>query len=588
MIRRLFAELRPVRPWLILSAVLYALLACAILAQALLLSRAISSVYLGGSTLASVAPLLILLAAAIAARAALTWANTLAAARMAARIKLDLRQRLLAHLRALGPAYLKQERTGDLSLTATAGIDALDAFFRDFVPALFGATLTPLLILAPVLPIDALTFAVLLITAPLIPLFTALIGSAAGSLARRQFALMRRLGAHFLDVMQGLVTLKLFNRSQAQTESIARVTGEFRRATLRVLRVSFLSAFMLEMLATLSIAIVAVEIGLRLLSGNLTFEPALFLLVIAPEFYLPLRALGAKFHAGTQSAAAAAEIYRILDAPLPHLRRDTFPANLTTKAQSTQRGQVNVMNIRFEDVRFAYDEGARPALDGLTLAIEPGQKVALVGASGSGKTTAANLLLRFIAPDTGRITVDGIDLTALDADAWRARVAWVPQSPYLFNTTIAQNIALGKPGASTTEIISAAEAAGAHEFIAQLPQGYDTPCGERGLRLSGGQAQRIAIARALLKDAPLLILDEATASLDPASEATVQAALQRLLRHRTAFVIAHRLNTVVDAGAIYVLQAGRVIEHGTHAELMAHGIAYQRLVQAFAGGQVGK
>ena len=575
--RRLLGEVSLVQAWLGLSIGLQALAAGVVLAQAALLSRVIERVFLEHIPFAGVTPLLALLAAVIALRALLHWGNSLAAAEMSLRVKADLRRRLLGHLRRLGPAYVKDERTGELTVTATEGIEALDAFFRDFIPAIAGAVLIPLLTLVVVLPIDALTFFVLLLTAPLIPLFMALIGAAAGGLARRQFAQMQRLGAHFLDVMQGLVTLKVFNRSLAQTQSIARITDQFRQATMRVLRVSFLSAFMLEMLSTLSIAIVAVEIGLRLLHGGIGFEPALFLLVIAPEFYLPLRTLGARFHAGTESAAAAGAIYRVLDRPLPQ-------ANTSGGAPMAVPA---TMRIRVEAVRFAYARGERPALDGVTLDIAPGQKVAVVGASGSGKSTLANLLLRFIMPDAGCITIDGADLSALDADQWRAHVAWVPQAPYLFNATIAENIQLGRHAASHAQIVQVAEAAGAHAFISQLPQGYDTPCGERGLRLSGGQAQRIAIARALLKDAPLVILDEATASLDAQNEAAIQAALRRLLRDRTALIIAHRLNTVLDADRIYVLDAGRVVEQGTHAELMARGDAYHQLVQAFRGGQLG-
>jgi ATP-binding cassette subfamily C protein CydD len=572
--RRLLSELRRVRLWLGLNIGLSVILAVLVLAQASLLSNVIQRVFLAKATLANVGPTLSLLAGVIALRALATLSSTLTAGEMATHIKADLRRRLLTHLAQLGPAYTKAERSGELSVTVTEGIEALDAFYRGFVPGLIGAVLIPVITLAVVLPIDLLTFFVLLVTAPLIPLFMALIGSAAGGLARRQFAQMRRLGAHFLDIFQGLVTLKLFNRSQAQTRSIAHITDQFRQATMRVLRVSFLSAFMLEMLSTLSIAIVAVEIGVRLLHGGIGFEQALFLLIIAPEFYLPLRTLGARFHAAAASAAAATEIDRILDQPLP-------PMPVSGGASVPTR-----MRIRFENVSFAYEQGARPALSGLTFEMQPGQKVALVGASGSGKSTSASLLLRFMLPGAGRISVDGIDLATLDADQWRTRVAWVPQAPYLFNATIAENIRLGRPGATQTQLVQAAQAAGAHEFISQLPLGYDTPCGERGARLSGGQAQRIAIARAGLKDAPLLILDEATASLDEETETIIQAALRRLLQGRTALIIAHRLNTVRDADRIYVLDAGRVVEQGGHAELMAQQGAYRQLIRAFAGGRL--
>ncbi|MEP7288864.1 MAG: thiol reductant ABC exporter subunit CydD [Chloroflexota bacterium] len=567
--RRLLNELHTVRASLWASIGLSVALGSTVIIQGLLLSRIINRVFLENGGVNTVSEPLLQLAIVIAIRAALSFGSSFAAAEMAIRVKADIRQRLITHLIRLGPTYFKSERSGELTITATEGIEALDAFYRDFIPGLIAAVVIPLLILIVVLPIDILTFSALFVTAPLIPLFMALIGMAAGELARKQFIQMRRLGAHFLDVMQGLVTLKLFNRSLAQTQSIAYVTDQFRQATMRVLRVTFLSTLTLEMLATLSIAIVAVEIGVRLLNGGIRFEQALFLLVIAPEFYLPLRTLGAKFHAGTESNAAAAEIYRVLDTPLPQARYAAAVAIPT------------VMNIQFRNVSFDYDDGARPALKGITLDIQSGQKVALVGASGSGKSTVANLLLGFLQPREGQITVDNINLATLDADQWRAQVAWVPQGPYLFNATIAENIRLGQADASLEQVVQAAYDAGAHEFISQFPEGYATRTGERGLRLSGGQAQRIAIARAFLKNAPLLILDEATANLDLDNEAIIQTALRKLLQNRTTLIIAHRLNTIIDADRIYVLEGGQVVETGTHSELLARASAYHRLIQAF-------
>jgi ATP-binding cassette, subfamily C, bacterial CydD len=574
--RHLLAELRPVRLTLALNGALTLASGAVILAQAGLFSQVIARVFLHKASFNDVLPVMGLLVGVIALRALLGWAGTLTAAEMAIRVKASLRRRLVAHLFLLGPAYTRDQRSGELTVTATKGIEALDAFFRDFLPGLAAAIFITLAILVAVLPIDRLTFVVLLVTAPLIPIFMALIGAAAGGLARRQFAQMRRLGAHFLDVMQGLVTLKLFNRSQAQTRSIALVTDQFRQATVRVLRLSFLSAFMLEMLSTLSIAIVAVEIGVRLLHGGIGFEQALFLLMVAPEFYLPLRTLGARFHAAAESGAAMDEIERVLRTP-PALamslsQRVTIPTH---------------MHICCNDVHYAYANGARPALNGLTIEIPAGQKTALVGASGSGKSTLAAVLLRFIDPQRGSLTIEGVELTALAVEQWRARVAWVPQSPYLFNTSVAHNIRMGNTTAGMAQVIHAAQAAGAHEFISRLPQGYDTPCGERGIRLSGGQIQRIAIARAFLKDAPLLILDEVTANLDAVSERIIQTALCELFMARTALIIAHRLNTVMDADHIIVMAQGRAVEHGTHHELLSRAGAYGQLIRAYEGGGPG-
>jgi ATP-binding cassette subfamily C protein CydD len=570
--RRLLSAARPARHLLIVNMALQTALGAAVIAQALLLSRTIARVFHGGAALAAVSDLLLVLALVITVRALLTFGGAWTAAQVSIRTRESLRRQFIAHVRALGPAFTRAERSGELALTAAEGIEKLDAYYREYLPGVFVAIVIPLLILAAVLPLDALTFVILLITAPLIPLFMALIGMAAGALARRQFLEMRHLGAHFLDVMQGLTTLKLFNRSAAQAETIARITGQFRDATLRVLRVAFLSAFTLEMLATLSVAIVAVEIAIRLMNGGMIFEQALFLLVIAPEFYLPLRALGARFHIATESKAAAERIFAVLDTPLPP-RPFAFappPARI---------------DLRFEQVTFAYADGARPALNSVTFTIAPGERVALVGASGGGKTTVANLLLRFVTPGAGRITVDGVDLTTIDPDAWRAQIGWVSQSPYLFNRSAADNIRMGRPDASDAEVEAAARAVGAHDFISGLPEGYATRCGERGLRLSGGQAQRIALARAFLRDAPLLILDEPTSQLDPESERQIGAALDVLARGRTTLVIAHRLNTVIAADRILVLDQGRLVAQGTHDELLGTSAHYRQLAELYGVGQ---
>lgn len=566
--KRLLAEAQVAWGLFAFSVSLSVIIGVVVVAQAFLLSRIITRVFLESQQLADVAGYLAALAFMVFLRAVCSGFQHFVSARLALKVRLDLRQRLLAHIVALGPAYTRGQRSGEISLALTEGVDTLDAYFRDYLPGIFTALLVPLLILLLVFPIDILTFIVLLVTAPLIPVFMVLIGMAAGALARRQYGSMSRMSAHFLDVLQGLTTLKLFNRSRAQIETIGRITDQFRQTTMSVLRVAFMSAFALELLSTLSVAVVAVEIGLRLLAGTIGFEQALFLLVIAPEFYLPLRMLGVKFHAGTESAAAADRIYEVLN---------TEPAPDGDHSVPVPQRMV----IRFENVSYAFEDGARRALDSFSMVIEPGQHVAMVGASGSGKSTVANLLLRFLVAQSGQVLIDGVDLVTLNADRWREQVAWVPQQPYLFYGTVAENIRLGKAGASDEAVVEAAQLADAHDFIMALPQGYDTPIGERGMRLSGGQAQRLAIARAFLKDAPLLILDEATANLDPDTEAMIEESLQRLLKGRTALMIAHRLNTVLRADRIAVVDEGRVVEYGDHASLIAEAGTYAQLVRAF-------
>jgi ABC-type multidrug transport system fused ATPase/permease subunit len=333
----------------------------------------------------------------------------------------------------------------------------------------------------------------------------------------------------------------------------------------------------LEMLATISTAIIAVEIGLRLLYGRLAFDEAFFILILAPEYYAPLRALGARFHAGTAGTASAQRIFEVLSCQPSALSGRPLATNTAAPVWAYRHTPPTT---EFTAVSYTYTDNERPALDGVSFTIRSGQKVALVGRSGAGKSTVAQLLLRFIAPPAGRIAVDGHDLNAIPPDDWRARIAWVPQMPYLFAVSVADNIRLARPDAPLADVVRAARQAHADGFVQALPDGYDTPIGERGARLSGGQAQRIALARAFLKDAPLLILDEATSNLDPETEADIQAVIRALMRDRTVLIIAHRLGTVIDADRIVVLDQGRVMQTGTHQELSARTGTYRQLVTA--------
>jgi ATP-binding cassette subfamily C protein CydD len=435
--------------------------------------------------------------------------------------------------------------------------------------------------------LDPPTVLILIFTGPVLVLFLALIGSRAKEITERRFLELRWMSAFFLDILQGLATLKIFARSREQIETIREISTHYGDTTLEVLRTAFQTALVLEWGGTVATAFVAVEISLRLMSGGIPFERALAVLVITPEFFLPLRQLALKYHAGTAGKAAADRIFAILDTPAHPRAAASFDSAAGAPAapftRSVRMAVPARMDLHFDNVSFAYDEGQRPALQNFSLHLPHGQTIALVGATGAGKTTVANLLLRFIEPHDGLITIDGTSLNDIDPVAWRSQVAWVPQRPHLFYGTIADNILLAKPAATQAEVIAAASAAHAHEFIARLPQGYATPIGEQGARLSGGQQQRLAIARAFLKDAPLLILDEATSQLDAESEASIQDALDRLLRGRTVLIIAHRLKLVYTAERVIVMQQGRAIEAGTPAVLLAQNGVYRRLVASDEG-----
>ncbi|MBN1218333.1 MAG: thiol reductant ABC exporter subunit CydD [Anaerolineae bacterium] len=575
--RRLVQQTRLAQFDFLLTVILNLLGGILLVGQAYYLSQVINRVFLEQHTLAEVQSLLLMFFGLSLLRAAFTWGSEVTAQRLAGQVKNNLRNRLTAHLLALGPTYAHGERSGELANTAVEGIESLDAYFSQYLPQLAVAALVPLTILAVVFPLDLTTGLVLLFTAPLIPIFMILIGNLADKMTRRQWTTLSRMSAHFLDVLQGLTTLKILGRSREQAETIRRLSYRLGQTTMSVLRVAFLSALVLEWVATLSTAIVAVEIGLRLLYGRLIFADALFILILAPEFYLPLRMLGARFHAGMAGLAAANRIFEILDTPLPIAIKDRSGFKKLTGLLPSS------FSIQFSHVHYAYDDGLRPALNGVSLTIAPGQKIALVGPSGAGKSTVAHLLLRFIDPQQGSITVNGAPLSALDLSGWRAQLAWVPQQPHLFYGTIAENIRLARPEASLAEVIQAAQLASATSFIETLPQGYDTLIGERGLRLSGGQAQRLALARVFLKNAPFLILDEATANLDPEHERQIQAAIERLLQGRTVLIIAHRLNTVVNADQILVMDKGKIVESGAHHALVSGGGLYHRLVAAYGG-----
>jgi len=535
------------RGYLAVTVVLGLAVTGLILIQASLLARLLAGAATGTGTavLAGAAGALV---AVLLARAAASYGGEVTALRAAAAVKSQLRRRLTDHALRLGPSWLARHRAGEVTTLATRGLDGLDAYFARYLPQLVLAGLVPLAVLIRVGFADWISGVVIGVTLPLIPVFAILVGLHTKATTQRQWRLLSRLGGHFLDVVEGLPTLKLFGRGRPQAEVIGEVTDQYRQTTMASLRVAFLSGFVLELAAALATALVAVEVGLRLLAGHMSYQTALLVLLLTPEAYLPLRAVGAQFHASTEGAAAARDIFEILDTPAPQVTQVPAgtgrPVSLRTDA------------IKLTGVSLAYPGRGRDALSAVNLTIRPGDQITLTGPSGAGKSSLLALLLRFAAPTTGRIEVGGLDLASVPLQAWRRQISWVPQQPYLFAASVADNIALGDPAASRAAIAAAAEAAGAAAFIEGLPQGYATAVGERGLRLSSGQRQQIALARAFLRDAPLLLLDEPTAHLDAVSARLLEEAIDTLTAGRTVIQVTHSQTQARDIGRVFTLDHG--------------------------------
>jgi ATP-binding cassette, subfamily C, bacterial CydD len=565
--RSLLRHARAARGHLIAAVVLGLAGTGLILAQAGLLARLLAGAATGTGAGALRGPL-IALALVLLARAAVTYGGEAAALRAAATVKSQLRRALIGRALALGPAWLASprpgtapaaagHREGELATLATRGLDGLDAYFARYLPQLVLAVLVPLAVLARVAAADWLSALIIAVTLPLVPVFAVLTGLHTRARTQRQWALLARLGGHFLDVVEGLPTLRVFGRARAQEAQIGRLTSQYAAATMGTLRIAFLSALVLELSAALATALVAVEVGLRLLGGHLGYQTALLVLLLTPEAFLPLRSAGAQFHASIEGVTAAAGAIEVLETPLPPAAGPSGPG--VVPCPDLRRATITLAGVSL-----AYPGRPVPALAGLTLEIQPGDHLTVTGPSGAGKSSLLALLLRFAAPTAGTIQVaapgsPAADLAAVPAAAWRDQLAWVPQRAHLFDGTVAANIALGRPGASPADIREAAALAGADAFITALDDGYQTPVGERGHRLSAGQRQKIAVARAFLRDAPLLLLDEPAAHLDPFSAATVHEAIAVLMTGRTVVHVTHLSSRYETPGRHVLLDHGQLV-----------------------------
>ncbi|MBX5440918.1 MAG: thiol reductant ABC exporter subunit CydD [Solirubrobacteraceae bacterium] len=548
--RRLLRDTRAARRPLAVSGLVGAVGAVLVVAQAVLLARVIAHVFIDGQSLGDVRGDLVALAAVVAGRGVVAALFDAVGRFGALRVMSELRARLGQRMLVARPTGLPGERAGELTTAVVQGVDALETFFARYLPQVMLSALVPVAVLAWVLPHDLPAGLILAVTIPLVPLFMALVGLKARDDVRKRERTLALLGTHFLDVVRGLRTLRAFGREHAQDETLARVGDRYRRETLRTLRVAFLSAFVLELLAMLGTALVAATVGIQLAQGHLELTVGLAVLLLAPELYAPLRSMGQQHHASADGLAAAERIFEVLDAP----RTVAVPEHPRVAPDPARSPVV------LEGVRLTHPGRAEPVLDGADLTLEPGELVALVGHSGAGKSTLATLLLRLADPDEGAVRCGGVDLRDVDADAWRARTAWAPQRGRLFAGTLAENLRLGAPGATDAELEAALAAADALEIVAGLPDGLDTRMGDGGRALSAGQVQRLVVARALVRRAPLLVLDEPTASLDAPTAARVADGVLAAARGRTTLLITHDPALAARADRVVALRRGRVVE----------------------------
>jgi len=537
------------------------LTAALVIVQAQLLATGIVGAFTRGDTIRALRPVLVALAAVVAGRVVVAWVTEAASYHASAAVKAELRGRLLTRATQLGPRWLAGQRNAELTALATDGIEALDGYFAKYLPQLVLATVVPVAVLVRVGWADPLAGLTIAATLPLIPLFGALVGKATSAYAQQRWRALAVLSHHFLDVVSGLPTLKVFGRAKAQREVIGEVTGDYRRATMSTLRIAFLSSLVLELVATISVAMVAVGVGLSLVYGHLDLRTGLIALILAPEAYLPLRQAAAQFHASADGLAAADQAIAIIET--------TADAGTTGTTQTITAPQI----IRVEGVSVRHPGRPEPAPDQTSLIARAGEITAIAGPSGSGKSTLIDVLLGFARPSAGRVTITGraepgagahrADLDVLDRDAWRALIGWVPQEPYMFPGTVASNIRLGWPDAPDEAVRAAAHAAALDE----LP--LDRPVTERGGGLSAGQRRRVALARALLLDRPVLLLDEPTAGLDGENEERVLGTLRaQAAAGRMILIAAHHPRVITTADRVVRLGSGRraVAEPGRTSE----------------------
>jgi ATP-binding cassette subfamily C protein CydD len=502
------------------------------------------------------------LIATIFCRAALEYFSECYSRRGAMDIKANIRSRLLNRLFQFGPAYTQTKGSAKLSHLLHQGIESLEDYFAGYLPVIAYCAVIPLAILIAVFPIDWQSGLILLFTAPMVPFFMILIGHKAQRLNQEHWAKLQRMSSHFLDIIQGLTQLKIFNASRREVAAVKKISDNYGDETMGILKIAFLSSFVLEFLASISIALVAVVLGFRLYYGDVDYVFALWVLLLAPEFYLPFRQLGTQYHAKMAGVTAAEDLVEILNLPQVHY--------------SLEEKFTAPFSISLVQAEFAYP-GRSSALSQVNTEFSSQGLYAVIGESGSGKSTLADMVLGFVQPDSGQVVVNGQRLTTANRDHWLKHCGWISQQAQIFYGSLAFNIALSD-NYQDELVIEALDKAGLASFVQTLDQGIESEIGEDGAGLSGGQAQRLALARVFYHQPDVLILDEPTSNLDQPTEQIITASIKAYAKNHIVIVIAHRLHTVIDAKKIIVLEQGKIIESGTHQELLTHDGYYTQQV----------
>ncbi|MGD6994337.1 thiol reductant ABC exporter subunit CydD [Sutcliffiella horikoshii] len=566
---------RGTRVTLILIAILTG---ATVIGQAYFFVTIVDRVFLRGHTFQEILPFLGGLLVVLAARAALTYWSGITGVKLAAKVKRDFRISLLQKFsNSPVQASLKGQSGQKVSVMMDA-VDEIDPYFSRYVPQVMQSSIIPIMILIAAFSQHVNTGLIILITAPFMPIFMIVVGLKTKKKSEEQMDKLNAFSGTFLDTLQGLTTLKLFGRSAKQQKTIENSSLSFRDATMEVLRIAFLSSLMLEFISMLAIGLIALEVGLQLVVfENVTFFTAFFVLVLAPEFYLYLKELGSAFHTGRGSMGAAKKV-------TDELAEEENPIEWGDASFQKVHGppalQLNNLGFRYGDQGFT--------IENISVDIPPYTQLALIGRSGAGKSTLLNLMAGLIRPSEGEVLVDGNPLYEYEEKAWFDRVSYISQNPYLFSGTIADNIAIGgKAEATQEEIRDAAEKAGILSLIESLPEGFETKIGEGGRGLSGGEKQRLALARAFLKKPSVILFDEPTTGLDLQTERILQASMKELAKTSTVITVAHRLHTIKQADTILLLDSGRLVAQGKHDELVEAVPAYREMVSVQQGGSAG-